>query len=346
MQNIRQSARNALLRSFDMTLPKKLAMLTRGVAAFSLLMLTLPAFVAAEVIDGIAAIVNEDIITVHELNREYAVISGELEKREGALSAEAAKKLRGDVLNSLIDRKLVRDKVKELNIVVSDEEIRLSIEDIKKQNHLSQEALVAALLAQGTSFEQYKAQMKDQLERLRLMSQEVKAKIQISERELREYYDGNQALFSEVPAYRARHIFLKVPKNASNEEIKKIMEKALTVMAEAKSEADFAGLAKKYSDDPGAAADGGDLGTFKKGDMLPEIESAVITMNPGEVSDIVTTPAGFHIIKLEEKSALQVKPFETVKVTIEETLYRKKSEERFKQWAEELRKGAAVEIKP
>ena len=317
-----------------------------GIAAlFCLLMLALPASVPAETIDGIAAIVNEEIITIYELNREYALISKEIEKREGPLSAEAVKKLRNEVLNSLIDRKLARERIRELNIVISEEEIRQSIEDIKKQNNLSQEALVSALLAQGTTFDQYKAQMKEQLERLRLMSQEVKSKIQVSDREMREYYDGNKALFSELPSYRARHIFLKVPKDASNAAIKKIMEKALTVIAEAKSGADFAGLAKKYSDEPGAATDGGDLGTFKKGDMLPEIESAVITMNPGEVSDIVTTPSGFHIIKLEEKSAALAKPFETVKGTIEETLYRKKSEERFKQWAEELRKGAVVEIK-
>jgi len=320
-------------------------MLARVVAAFSLIILTLPAFVAAEVITGVAAIINEDIITIHELNREYAKVAGELEKKEGALSAEAGNKLRTEVLNSLIDRKLVRDKIKELNIVISEEEVRQSIEDIKKQNHLSQEALVSALLAQGTTFDQYKTQMKEQLERLRLMSQEVKSKIQVSERELLEYYEENKALFSEAPSYKARHIFLKVPKNAPNAEIKKIMAKALTVIAEARGDADFAGLAKKYSDDPGAAKDGGDLGTFKKGDMLPEIESAVITMNPGEISDIVTTAAGFHIIKLEEVSAAKVKPFETVKAAIEETLYRKKSEERFKQWAEELRKGAAVEIK-
>jgi len=345
MQSIRPSARNALLRLPDMALPKELAMLARVVAVFALIMLTLPISVAAEVINGVAAIVNEDIITIHELSREYAKVAAEMEKKQGALSAEAGNKLRLEVLNSLIDRKLVKDKIKELNIVISEEEIRQSIEEIKKQNHLSQEALVSALLAQGTTFDQYKTQMKEQLERLRLMSQEVKSKIQVSERELREYYEENRALFSEAPSYRARHIFLKVPKNAANAEIKRIMKKALTVMAEARSETDFAGLAKKYSDDPGAANDGGDLGTFKKGDMLPEIESAVITMNPGEISDIVTTPAGFHIIKLEEVSAAKVKPFETVKATIEETLYRKKSEERFKQWADELRKGATVDIK-
>ena len=234
-----------------MTPPKDHAMLPRIAAVFCLIMLAFPAFVAAEVISGVAAIVNDDIITIYELNREYVQISMEIEKREGTLSAEGAKKLRNEVLNSLIDRKLARDKVKELNIVISEEEIRLSIEDIKKQNKLSQDDLVAALHAQGTTFDQYKAQMKEQLERLRLMSQEVKSKIQVSDRELREYYDGNKALYSEVPTYRARHIFLKVPKNASNAEIKKIMEKALAVMAEAKSDADFAGLAKKYSDEPG-----------------------------------------------------------------------------------------------
>ncbi len=319
-------------------------MLFRVAIIFCLTMLTLTAVASAEVISGVAAIVNEDIITIRELNREYALAAKEIEKREGALSAEGATRLRSEILDSLIDRKLIRDKIKELNIVISEEEVRQSIEDIKKQNRLSQEALVSALLAQGLTFDQYKTQMKEQLERLRLMSQEVKSKIQVSERELREYYEANKALFGEAPTYRARHIFFKIPQNASNTEIKKTMAKASTVIAEAKGGADFAELAKKQSDDPGAAKDGGDLGTFKKGDMLPEIESTVITMNPGEISDLVTTPAGLHIIKLEDKSVAQTKPFESVKGAIDETLYRKKSEERFKQWAEELRKGSAVEI--
>jgi peptidyl-prolyl cis-trans isomerase SurA len=298
----------------------------------------------AESLYGIAAVVNEELITLRELDREYAVVLKEQEKR-GPVSPDVAARLKRDLLAAMIDKKLIKQKIKELNIVISEEEVRQSIEDIKRQNKMSQEALAAALLAQGISFDQYRAQMKEELERIRLMSQEVKSKIQVGEREIREYYDANSAAFSEEPTYRARHIFLKVDKKASNDEIKKIMAKAADVMAEAKNNSDFAALATKYSDDPGAAKDGGDLGTFKKGDMLPEIESAVITMMPGEVSELVTTPAGFHIIKLEEKSAGKLKPFETVKAAINDLLYRKKSEERFKQWAEELRKGAAIDIK-
>lgn len=315
------------------------------IAAIILMMvIVFSAPAGAEVISGIAAIINDEIITIYELNHEYARVLKEEEKK-GALTEAAAKKLRTDVLNALVDRKLIHQKIRELNIVIGEEEVRQSIEEIKKQNGLSQEALVSALLTQGLTFDQYKAQMKEQLERMRLMSQEVKSKIQVSDREMLEYYDANRALFTEESTYRARHIFLKVVKNASNEQIKKVMEKAANVMAEARSGSDFTELARKYSDDPAAAKDGGDLGSFKKGDMLPEIESAVITMKPGEISDLVVTPAGFHIIKLEEKSAGSVKPFDSVKGSIEETLYRKKSEERFNQWSEELRKGAAVEIK-
>lgn len=318
----------------------------RNILLSILLLLSITVSVSsAELVSGIAAVVNDEIITHLELNREYALILREEEKR-GAVAPEAAVKLKLEVLNMMVDRKLVQQKIKELNIVISEEEVRQSIEEIKRQNKLlSQEALSSALLAQGMTFDQYKAQMKEQLERLRLMSQEVKSKIQVSEREIREYYEANLAAYSEESTYRARHIFLKIDKKASNDEIKKIMARAADVMVEAKSDNDFAALVRKYSDDPGAAKDGGDLGTFKKGDMLPEIESAVINMKPGEISELVTTPAGFHIIKLEEKSPVKLKPLESVQASIDELLYKKKSEARFKQWAEELRKAAAVEIK-
>src|SRR6185369_8449744 len=210
---------------------------------------------SAEVISGIAAVVNDEIITIRELSREYDLASKDVEKKEGPLSVEKADKLRSSILDSLIDRALVRQKIKELNIVISEEEVRQSIEEIKRQNRLSQEALASALLTQGMTFDQYKQKMKDQLERLRLMSQEVKSKVQVNDKEVREYYDANLASFSTEEAYRARAIFLRLSKDATIDEIRKIIAKLDKVMAAAKKGGDFTELAKKYSDDANVQKD-------------------------------------------------------------------------------------------
>ena len=304
----------------------------------------LPVTAGAELISGIAAIVNDDVITTFEVEKEAALVAKEMEKRSPAEAADKTA-LSKTALNRLIDKKLIEQKIKELDIRVSEEEVRQSIEDVKKQNKLTQEALVAALAAQGLTFDQYKAQLKEQLERLRLMSQEVRAKIQVGEREMREYYDANRAKYGEEAFFHARQIYFKIGKDAPASEVERVTAKAVKVLQEAKSGKDFAELAKKYSDDPAAAKDGGDLGTFKKGDMIPEIERTVDTMKPGEISDLVRTPAGIHIIKLEERTKGKAKPFEEVKAEIEDFLYKKKSEERFNQWVNDLRKGAAIEIK-
>ena len=304
----------------------------------------LPVTAGAELISGIAAIVNDDVITTYEVEKEAALVAKEMEKRSPAEAADKTA-LSKTALNRLIDKKLIEQKIKELDIRVSEEEVRQSIEDVKKQNKLTQEALVAALAAQGLTFDQYKTQLKEQLERLRLMSQEVRAKIQVGEREMREYYDANRAKYGEEEFFHARQIYFKIGKDAPASEVERVTAKAVKVLQEAKSGKDFAELAKKYSDDPAAAKDGGDLGTFKKGDMIPEIERAVDTMKPGEISDLVRTPAGIHIIKLEERTKGKAKPFEEVKAEIEDFLYKKKSEDRFNQWVTDLRKGAAIEIK-
>jgi len=308
------------------------------------LMAVFPAVAPAETINGIAAIVNDEIITTYEVDKEAAVLLKEAEKN-GPLSDSDKAKARTVALNRLIEKKLVDQKIKELNITVTDDELRQTIDDVRKQNKLTQENLVAALRSQGLTFEQYQAQLREQIERIKLMGQEVRAKIQVSEKEVRAYYDENPKKFSSDEYYRARHIFFRLPKNPDPKELKKVVTGALMVLQEARAGADFAELAKKYSNDPQAAKDGGDLGTFKKGDMLPEIEENVINMNPGEISDLVNTPAGFHIIKLEERNPGKTRTFEEAKGEIEEMLYRKKSEERFGQWLAELKKAAAIEIK-
>lgn len=300
--------------------------------------------VSGKLVDTIAAVVNDDIITLYEVNREAQPLIREAEKKS-TLDDAARSQIRHTILDRLVEKKLVDQKIKELNIKVSEEEIRQSIEDVKKQNNMTQDALVAALANQGLSFDQYRAQLQEQLEKLKLVSMEVRSKIQVGDAEMREYYDANRAKYTEDETFLARHIYFRINDKAPAAEIKRTMTTALMVLDEAKSGKDFIELAKTYSEDPAARKDGGALGPFKKGDMLPELEQAVMAMKPGDISDLVYTSAGFHIIKLEERKSGKLKPFESVKAEIEDVLYRKKSEERFSQWAKELRAQASVEIK-
>lgn len=297
------------------------------------------------VTNAIVAVVNDDIITLHDVNREAQPAIKDAEKK-GVLDDAARSKIRRTVLDRLVEKKLTEQKIRELGIRVSEEEIRQAIDDVRKQNNIpSQEALETALAGQGLSFDQYRAQLQEQIEKLKLISMEVRAKIQVGETEMREYYAANRAKYTEEDSFRARHIFFKTGEKATPAEVKRSKATALAVLADAKAGKDFAELAKKFSEDPAARKDGGDLGSFKKGDMQPELEKTILALKPGEVSDLVTTPIGFHIIRLEARVAGTTKPFESVKAEIEEALYRKKSEERFNQWAKDLRGKASVEIR-
>jgi peptidyl-prolyl cis-trans isomerase SurA len=307
-----------------------------------LLLAALPSLAAAELINGIAAVVNGEPITSYEVDKEAELIVKNAEKKPGPTLEKI--QTRTAALNQLIDKKLIAQKIKDLDIKVTEEEVRLAIEDVKKQNNLTQEALISALGAQGLTFEQYKAQLREQMERLRLVSEEVRSKIQVGEAEMKAYYEANYQRYSEE-MFQARHIFFLVSQNAPESELNQIKTAAATVLQEIHSGKDFAELAKKYSNDTSTAKDGGDLGTFKKGDMLPGIQNILETMKPGEVSDLVKTPAGFHIVKLEKRFVKSTKTFDEVKGEIEETLYKKKSEERFKQWADDLKKSAAIDIR-
>jgi peptidyl-prolyl cis-trans isomerase SurA len=303
-----------------------------------------PVVAPGTVLNAIVAVVNDDVITLFEVNREAQPVIRESEKKS-PLDDAGRSRIRRAALDSLVEKKLVEQKIKELNIKVGDDEVKQAIEDVKKQNNMTQEALVKALAGQGLSFDQYRTQLQDQLEKLRLVSMEVRSKIQVGDSEMREYYESNLSKYREEETFRARHIFFKTSEKAPADEIKRSMTTALMVLAEARSGKDFIELAKTYSEDSAARKDGGDMGRFKKGDMQPELEQAIMAMKPGEISELVYTALGFHIIKLEERVSGKLKPFESVKNEIEELLYRKKSEERFSLWAKDLRSKASVEIK-
>ncbi|MBI5485200.1 MAG: SurA N-terminal domain-containing protein, partial [Deltaproteobacteria bacterium] len=195
------------------------------------------------VTNAIAAIVNDEVVTLYEVNREALPLIREAEKKS-SLDDAARRELKRNALERVVEKKLVEQKIKELNIKVTEEEIRAAIDDVKKQNNMpSQEALVAALANQGLSFDQYRTQLQEQIEKLKLVSAEVRSKIHVSESELREFYDANLPKYTEEESYRARHIFFRTNEKSSAEDIKLSMTKALMVLAEVKGGKDFVELA-------------------------------------------------------------------------------------------------------
>ncbi len=158
-------------------------------------------------------------------------------------------------------------------------------------------------------------------------------KVKVGEEDLKKFYDEHREDFREPERLRARHILLKLPPDASPEKEKELRRKAEEALAKIKAGADFAEVAREYSEGPSASR-GGDLGSFARGEMDESFEKAAFALSPGEVSGPVRTPFGFHIIKVEAKEAGRVKKLEEVKELIEKKLFNERLGERLDQEAE------------
>jgi peptidyl-prolyl cis-trans isomerase D len=140
-----------------------------------------------------------------------------------------------------------------------------------------------------------------------------KDQTKVSADQINEYYEDNLDTFKEKKQVKARHILFALPENASKEEEEKVKQKALSVLQQARAGADFAELAKKNTDDPSGKENGGDLGYFSAGQMVKPFEEAAFKLKKGEISDLIRTPFGYHIIKVEDVKEARTKPLEEVR---------------------------------
>jgi len=165
----------------------------------------------------------------------------------------------------------------------------------------------------------------------------IDPKQMVNDEDIEKYYNENKDEFKESEKVKARHILLKVDADASDEDKAKVKEQAEKVLEEAKKPgADFAKLAEKYSEDKGSAKKGGDLGFFERGRMVKPFEEAAFSLKPGEISDLVETTYGYHIIKVEDKKPVSISPFEKVKTQIKQKIVEQITAEDAKQIADEL----------
>jgi len=286
------------------------------------------------VIDGqeVIAKVNDEFILKSDFDREVANVKSVLEANGVDFSTAEGKKIlrevKEKVLESMINDRLMLWQAREHNITLEDEEFNEAMKQLEKY-HGGKDALETYLKQQGYDNKTFEAEVRNRLI-INKFKEKLTADVKVTDEEVRKYYDENKEKFElPSPEIRASHILVD-----TEEEAKELLKKI-------KEGADFAELAKQYSEDPATKDLGGDLGYFGKGKMVPEFEEAAFALKPGEVSDVVKSEYGYHIIKVTGKrSSLS---FEDAKEDIRDNLENAKKDEEFAKHLELWEKQSKIE---
>jgi peptidyl-prolyl cis-trans isomerase SurA len=318
-----------------------------------LLILVFVLFVArpghsAEVADRIVAIVNDDCVTLSELNEalEPFLLKMEKDGYPPGAAQQARFQLRQRVLDMMIDKKLTEQEAKKAAIFVQDKEVDQYLERTKAEHSMTEEDLRKALAADGYTLEEYRVQLKDRLLRMKLVNLHVKSKIAITEQDIKKYYEEHEEEYQGEKKYHLRTIFVKAPSSATADEKEAAREKIESVKAalDTGGPEAFDELATRFSEDA-SAAEGGDLGTFALGDLSERIREAISGMKAGEISPILEIPSGYQILMVQDIEAGPGKPLEDVKKEIQQKVYQKAVEEKYEVWIKKLRERSYVKIK-
>jgi len=318
----------------------------RAIGAFFLVALVFlfgPQRVSAEIFNRVVAIVNDDLITLYELNQRIREMTGltaeDLRDKDERRYLEARKQ----ILELMIDEKCAEEKVRELGIKIPPQQIDAAIETIKDRNRWTQEDLVAMLKQEGLTYEEYRNKIKTDLERFELINNQIKSKIIIREEQIAQYYKENEKDYSSEETVQLGGIFLIQRNPKDEEESRRLKAKGEEILARLKNGEDFAALAKEFSQGPGAN-EGGDLGAFKADQLEPELRKALAGIEVGKFTDLIVRANGIQIIKLIKRQKAQARPLEEVKDAIHAKLYQEEVNRRYMAWIKELRKETFTKI--
>ena len=219
-----------------------------------------------------------------------------------------------------------------------------ALEEIKRQNAVNQEGLERGLAKDGLTLEGLKKEIEKRIQRIKLISWAVKTESKVGEKELRDFYRKNIDRYRRNESYRPSHILFIVPKDATLEEIREIRKTCQKILEKIKAGEDFGEMALLYSQDA-TARDRGDLGYFKKGELLPAFEKEALRLQIGEVSGIVRTDFGFHLVKLLDRKGGDPPPFEEIKEKVQADYLEKDKEKALQQFISTLKEKSVIEIK-
>ena len=314
-----------------------------------------PSATPADTGANIAVTINGIDIPESEIDRivqsELKRIAEKLAQYPPKYAEQYETQIREQAIEQTIRRHLLDEKVKEANLVITDEEVMSTIEKIasSQKEPLSLEEFKKKMAEYGQSFDNVKEEIRKGLSRNRFMEAQWAGKINVTEEDARKYYQENPKQFETPEQIRASHILIKpvftdpnVDPNADPNEAKgKARAKTEDLLKQLKDGADFAELAKANSNCPSAPR-GGDLGFFPRGETTPAFEKVAFEMEIGQISDIVETEYGYHIIKVTDHKEASKTSFEQAKDDIIKQLTQKKQSEFADEYIESLKADAKI----
>lgn len=289
------------------------------------------------------AVVNGVIITQEEYNKELDFHLQRASQRGLQVSDDQMAKLKDDILESLIEREILFQESQKSGIEVEQKSIDDQLSVIKKR-FPTEDEYKNALSTMKLSEDAVKMQIKKGLAIKELIDIQIAQKVMITDEESKAYYDTHPELFKQAEQVKASHILIKVDSNADEQKKTDAKKKIVEVQKKLKDGQDFAALAKEYSEGPSNVR-GGDLGYFGRGQMVKPFEDAAFGMKPDEVSEIVETQFGYHLIKVYDKKPEKTLAYTEVKDQLTQRMKQEKTEQEAGKYIEKLKKDAKIEKK-
>jgi len=288
-----------------------------------------------------AAIVNGSVITQRAFDQEVTVLRAQIEQSGQKIEDKQIDEFKKHVMNQLVSTELLYQDSKEKGIKISDEQLATYLADVMKR-FPSEEEFKKGLSEMNMTEAEMKIKLRKSLAIQELVTKHVALETEVTDDEAKAFYDMRQELFQVPESVKASHILIKVATGATQPEKEAAMTKIKELQEKVKNGEDFAELAKKNSECP-SAPNGGDLGFFSKGQMVKPFEDAAFALAPGDVSDIVETQFGYHLIKAVERKKNDVIAFDTAKEKIKKNLSKEKTKQKIDAHIDVLMAKAKIE---
>ena len=312
-------------------------------AIFICILISLPAMAEEEqkTADAKVAEINGVVISEEQFNKELNIHLERVARQGQQITDDQLTSLKKDILEGLIERELLYQESQRAGIKVQDQTIDEQLAAIKKR-FPSEDEYIKALSQMKLTEDEVKSQISRGLAIRELIEQQITNKIEITDAESKAFYDGNLQLFKQPEQVKASHILIKVDAAATDAQKAEARQKITDIQQKLKDGGDFAELAKEYSEGPSNSR-GGDLGYFGRGQMVKPFDEAVFAMKVDEVSGLVETRFGYHLIKVYDKKPEQTLAYADVKDKLDQRLKQEKIEKEATKYIDQLKKDAKIE---